>query len=69
MGYLESLEEGSNAALPIFFDEIMANSDDERSLAIAEAIGLIAEERQVFYATAQTDEVLKLKIKRKPLLV
>lgn len=61
MGYLESLEEGSNAALPIFFDEIMANSDDERSLAIAEAIGLIAEERQVFYATAQTDEVLKLK--------
>ncbi|NLK14360.1 MAG: AAA family ATPase [Spirochaetales bacterium] len=61
MGYLETLEEGSNIALPIFFDEIMANSDDERSLAIAEAIGSIAEERQVFYATAQTDEVVKLK--------
>ncbi len=61
MGYLEGLEEGSRVALPIFFDEIMANSDDERSLAIAEAIGSIAEERQVFYATAQTDEVAKLK--------
>ena len=61
MGYLEILEEGSNTALPIFFDEIMANSDDARSLAIAEAIGSIAEERQVFYATAQTDEVVKLK--------
>ena len=60
MGYLEGLEEGGNVALPIFFDEIMANSDDERSLAIAEAIGAIAAERQVFYATAQADEVGKL---------
>ncbi|HOE85350.1 MAG TPA: hypothetical protein PLK91_09070, partial [Sphaerochaeta sp.] len=61
MAFLELLEMGSEYRLPLFFDELMANSDDERSLAIAEAIATITGERQVFYATAQADEVEKLK--------
>ncbi len=61
MGFLEVLEAGRDQQLPIFFDEVMANSDDERSLAIAEAIAAISAKRQVFYATAQLDEVDKLK--------
>ncbi|MFA5698487.1 MAG: hypothetical protein WC954_01995 [Sphaerochaeta sp.] len=70
MGYLASLEK-EDIALPIFFDEIMANSDDERSIAIAAAIGEIALERQVFYATAQLDEVQKLEaqLDKKPLVI
>jgi len=62
MAFLELLEQGSAYRMPLFFDELMANSDDERSLAIAEAIATIAGERQLFYATAQADEVEKLKL-------
>jgi exonuclease SbcC len=61
MAFLEYLERESDHHYPLFFDELMANSDDERSLAIAQAIGEIVTERQVFYATAQADEVGKLK--------
>lgn len=60
MAFLEMLEGGGAYRFPLFFDELMANSDDERSLAIAEAIAEIAKERQVFYCTAQQDEVRKL---------
>ncbi|MDD4648343.1 MAG: hypothetical protein PHP67_08985, partial [Sphaerochaeta sp.] len=60
MAFLEMLEGGGSYQFPLFFDELMANSDDERSLAIAEAIAEIAKERQVFYCTAQQDEVRKL---------
>ena len=61
MAFLELLEASGEYRMPLFFDELMANSDDERSLAIAEAIATITGERQVFYATAQADEVEKLK--------
>ncbi|WP_321301747.1 hypothetical protein [uncultured Sphaerochaeta sp.] len=60
MAFLEMLEGGGAYQFPLFFDELMANSDDERSLAIAKAIAEIAKERQVFYCTAQQDEVRKL---------
>ncbi|MGE4584565.1 MAG: AAA family ATPase [Sphaerochaeta sp.] len=59
MAFLELLEGGSGDHLPLFIDEVMANSDDQRSLAIAQAILEIAKERQVFYCTAQYDEVQK----------
>lgn len=61
MAFITMQEQSSDVRLPIFLDELLANSDDERALAIAEAIGKIAEERQVFYFTAQRDEVEKLK--------
>lgn len=60
MAFLEMLEGAGAYHFPIFFDELMANSDDERSLAIAESIVEIAKQRQVFYCTAQRDEVRKL---------
>ncbi|MDA3832672.1 MAG: hypothetical protein PF495_04685, partial [Spirochaetales bacterium] len=61
MAFITMQEETSDVRLPIFLDELLANSDDDRALAIAQAIGNIAEERQVFYVTAQHDEVEKLK--------
>ncbi len=60
MAFLEMLESGSDYHFPLFFDELMANSDDQRSLAIAQAIVQISKDRQVFYCTAQMDEVTKL---------
>lgn len=60
MAFLEMLESGSEYHFPIFFDELMANSDDQRSLSIAQAIVEISKDRQVFYCTAQMDEVSKL---------
>ena len=61
MAFITMQEETSGVSLPIFLDELLANSDDDRALAIAVAIGNIADERQVFYVTAQRDEVEKLK--------
>ena len=61
MAFITMQEETSGVNLPIFLDELLANSDDDRALAIAQAIGNIAKERQVFYVTAQRDEVEKLK--------
>ncbi|NLK06031.1 MAG: hypothetical protein GX315_06665, partial [Spirochaetales bacterium] len=60
MAFLEMQEASSGYRFPVFFDEVMANSDDERSLAIAKAIAEISRNRQVFYCTAQADEVDKL---------
>lgn len=46
--------------LPILADELLANSDDVRARAIIEALTEISREgRQVFYFTAQGDEVSK----------
>jgi ABC-type enterochelin transport system ATPase subunit len=51
-----------NVMLPLFADELLANSDDERASAIVQAIAEISREgRQVFYFTAQTDELAKWK--------
>jgi len=60
MAFLEMQEASSGYRFPVFFDEVMGNSDDERSLAIAQAIAEISRDRQVFYCTAQADEVEKL---------
>lgn len=61
MAFITMQEETSGVRLPIFLDELLANSDDDRALAITLAIGNIAQQRQVFYVTAQRDEVEKLK--------
>ncbi|MDR0787365.1 MAG: AAA family ATPase [Gemmatimonadota bacterium] len=58
LAFVESLEAG--VSLPLLMDETLANSDDERAAAIMEAVVRLAEAgRQVFYFTAQPDEVSK----------
>lgn len=58
LAFVEVQEKG--AALPLLLDETLANSDEERSLAIVEAAAALATKgRQVFYFTAQHDEVRK----------
>ncbi len=48
------------AVLPVFADELLANSDDVRAAAIIDALLCISRQgRQVFYFTAQWDEVAK----------
>ncbi|MFA7671964.1 MAG: hypothetical protein WCY53_06905, partial [Sphaerochaetaceae bacterium] len=61
IAFIESQEAFSGVKFPLFMDELLANSDDKRSLAIIKAISEIAKERQVFYFTAQADEVEKFK--------
>ncbi|WP_320127507.1 hypothetical protein [uncultured Sphaerochaeta sp.] len=61
MAFIESLELSSGLHFPIFLDELLANSDEKRAMAIAQAIKEIATDRQVFYFTAQRDEVEKLR--------
>ncbi len=60
MAFITLQENTSGVSLPIFLDELLANSDDDRASAIVQAIGEIAQERQVFYMTAQRDEVQRL---------
>ncbi|MCA1746221.1 MAG: hypothetical protein LC655_00885, partial [Bacteroidales bacterium] len=58
LAYIEQQEEG--VKLPVLADELLANCDDIRAAAIIEALIEISKEgRQVFYFTAQTDEVAK----------
>ena len=58
VAFVEHQEQG--AKLPLILDETLANSDEERSRAIIEAIqGISRTGRQVFYLTAQHDEVEK----------
>ncbi len=48
--------------LPILADELLANSDDIRAAAVIEALAEISKDgRQIFYFTAQADEVNKWK--------
>lgn len=57
---LAFLEESESRVLPIFLDEVLGSSDDERARHIIDAVVAIARSgRQVFYATAQADEVAK----------
>jgi energy-coupling factor transporter ATP-binding protein EcfA2 len=52
-------EEG-DVRLPLFFDETLGTSDDQRATALIEAVlTLVHQGRQVFYFTAQHDEVAK----------
>lgn len=58
LAFIESQEVGPR--LPIVFDETLGNSDDQRAAAIMEAThALAATGRQIFYFTAQPDEVGK----------
>src|SRR5690606_23634996 len=58
VAFVERLEAG--IALPLMMDETLANSDGERASAIMDAvIELAADGRQVFYFTAQPDEIVK----------
>lgn len=60
MAFAERQEQGIK--LPIMLDETLATSDDERARKIIEAVIEICRDgRQVFYFTAQTDEVRKWK--------
>lgn len=68
MAFITMQEETSGVSLPIFLDELLANSDDDRAAAIVRSIGEIAKKRQVFYVTAQRDEVEKLSTIGSPLV-
>jgi DNA repair exonuclease SbcCD ATPase subunit len=58
LAFVETQE--SAVRLPILADELLANSDDVRAQAIIEALTEISRQgRQVFYFTAQGDEVAK----------
>ncbi|NBC96614.1 MAG: AAA family ATPase, partial [Deinococcus-Thermus bacterium] len=57
IAFLEAQEQG--VRLPLLLDETLANSDDQKAAAIIDAIRTISTERQVFYLTAQGDEVAK----------
>lgn len=60
LAYIEQQEEGLK--LPVLADELLANCDDTRAAAIIEALIAISKEgRQIFYFTAQADEVAKWK--------
>ena len=61
MGFITVQEMASGKQMPIFMDELLANSDDKRALEIIDAVKEIAEHRQVFYFTAQADEVEKFR--------
>ena len=60
LAFIETQE--STLKLPILADELLANSDDARASAIIDALVEISRDgRQVFYFTAQGDEVAKWK--------
>ena len=58
LAFVETQEQ--SLRLPILADELLSNSDDSRAKAIIDALITISREgRQVFYFTAQADEVYK----------
>jgi len=59
LAFIEQQEDGG-ARLPLVLDELLGNSDDVRAGAIIDAVAAIAARgRQVFYFTAQRDELHK----------
>lgn len=59
VAFLEEQEEGLYAP-PLLLDEVLANSDEDRARAVmATVIEIVRLGRQVFYFTAQTDELAK----------
>ena len=59
LGFLQSSEKDSTS-LPLILDEVLATTDDKRAVEIIDTIlELVASGRQVFYLTAQRDEVRK----------
>ena len=62
LAFVEHLEDGKNIKLPLLFDETLASTDDERAPMVARTIGEICKQgRQVFYFTAQQDEIDKIR--------
>jgi hypothetical protein len=60
LAFLDDLEKDTGVRLPLLLDEILCNSDDDRTSAVIHAIADIAADgRQVFYFTAQHDEAGK----------
>jgi uncharacterized protein YhaN len=60
LAYIESQEK--EYQIPIIADELLANTDDERAGQIIEALAEVAlEGRQIFYFTAQKEEIAKWK--------
>jgi hypothetical protein len=58
IAFVERQEQGIK--LPLVLDETLANSDDVKAQSVIEAVRTICSEgRQVFYLTAQSDEVAK----------
>ena len=57
LAFVETQE--TNYRLPITLDETLANSDDQRAQAIIQTMSSLAADRQIFYFTAQQDEVDK----------
>ena len=45
--------------LPVTLDETLGNSDDQRASVVIKSMAKLAQNRQVFYFTAQDDEVAK----------
>lgn len=59
LAFVETQE--TNYRLPLTLDETLANSDDPRAQAIIKTMSNLAANRQIFYFTAQEDEVNKWK--------
>ena len=57
LAFVETQE--TNYRLPLTLDETLANSDDPRAQAIIKTMSTLAANRQIFYFTAQEDEVTK----------
>jgi hypothetical protein len=58
IAFVESQEAGIK--LPLILDETLANTDDRRAEALTESLTELARDgRQIFYFTAQSDEVAK----------
>ena len=58
LAFVKQQEQG--AKLPIVLDETLANTDDLRAKIIIESLIKLANEgRQIFYFTAQGDEIAK----------
>lgn len=56
LAFLEEQESGG-AGPPLILDEILANSDDQRALAVTEVVAHVVKSgRQVIYLTSQEDE-------------
>jgi hypothetical protein len=54
------LEQSETACLPLLMDEVLGTSDDERAAAIIDTVIALARNgRQIFYFTAQLDEIGK----------
>ena len=58
LGFAE--QEEQRARLPLLLDETLGNADDERAAAVIDALIRLAEDgRQIFYFSAQADEIGK----------